>query len=218
MTTQKNPLRRTRTRLQRQGALWFEQTRAAGETFIGQSRAASVTFAQDIQAATNQFVTECSRSTNGLRSAVQKEALDWQKLVLETRDAYVEALKQRIRSLEEQAVTTREALKPEAVEATVLESTRELLSKAQSKVDERIDKTDKPKKSASKATARKTKASGKKAEAPIRNYDQLTAKDVVSRVQRLSGPQATAVLDYERARKKRATVIRAAEKRLVAAS
>jgi hypothetical protein len=39
----------------------------------------------------------------------------------------------------------------------------------------------------------------------------------VSRLQRLSGPQATAVLDYERARKKRATVIRAAEQRLSAA-
>ena len=56
------------------------------------------------------------------------------------------------------------------------------------------------------------------ADAPIRNYDQLTAKDVVARVQRLSGPQATAVLDYERSRKKRATVIRAVEKRLAAAS
>ena len=55
-------------------------------------------------------------------------------------------------------------------------------------------------------------------EAPIRNYDQLTARDVVSRIQRLSGPKATAVLEYERARKKRATVIRAAEQRLSAAS
>jgi len=34
----------------------------------------------------------------------------------------------------------------------------------------------------------------------------------------LSGPQATAVLDYEQTRKKRATVIRAVEKRLAAAS
>jgi hypothetical protein len=52
----------------------------------------------------------------------------------------------------------------------------------------------------------------------MRNYDQLSAKDVVSRVQKLSGPQATAVLYYERGRKKRATVIRAAEQRLAAAS
>ena len=61
------------------------------------------------------------------------------------------------------------------------------------------------------------KAAAKSADAPLRNYDQLTAKDVVNRVQRLSGPQATAVLEYERARKKRATVIRAAQQRLSAA-
>ncbi len=50
------------------------------------------------------------------------------------------------------------------------------------------------------------------------NYDQLTAKDVANRIQRLSAPQVAAVLDYERARKKRATVIRAVEQRLAAAS
>ena len=75
----------------------------------------------------------------------------------------------------------------------------------------------KPRK-AKAAKAKASKAPGAGADAPIRNYDQLTAKDVVARVQRLSGPQATAVLDYERARKKRATVIRAAQKRLAAAS
>ena len=112
------------------------------------------------------------------------------------------------------------------VETTVLESTRELLVKAQSTVDERIEKKAKPKKKAApkakaKPKARKPKAAkapASKGDAPIRNYDQLSAKDVVARVQRLSGPQATAVLDYERSRKKRATVIRAVEKRLSAAS
>ena len=120
---------------------------------------------------------------------------------------------------------------PEAVEATVLESTRELLAKAQTTVDERIDKGAKPKKTPPKARPRKAKAAkapakaskpakggAKATDAPIRNYDQLSAKDVVARIQRLSGPQATAVLDYERSRKKRATVIRAVEKRLAVAS
>jgi hypothetical protein len=217
--TRKNQLRRSGTRLQRQGALWFQQTRTAGEVFLGESRAASVTFARDMSTASNKLVTEWTRSTHGLRRALVKEALDWQKLVLQTRDAYVAEVKQRLRGLEQQAQSTREALTPEAVEATVLESTRELLSKAQTSVDERIGKAAKPKKAPTKAKARKPKASkapAKKADAPIRNYDQLSAKDVVTRVQRLSGPQATAVLDYERARKKRATVIRAAEKRLSA--
>lgn len=63
---------------------------------------------------------------------------------------------------------------------------------------------------------KKTPAGGG-ATVPIKNYDDLTAKDVVARIQRLSGPKASAVLDYERSRKKRATVIRAAEQRLKAA-
>jgi hypothetical protein len=222
--TRKNQLRRSGTRLQRQGALWFQQTRSAGETFVDESRAASVTFVKDMGAASDKLRNEWSRSADGLRKALQKEAFDWQKLALQTRDAYVTALKQRLRGLEAQAMTTKEALKPEVVEATVLESTKELLVKAQTTVDERIEKAAKPKKAPAKAKAKAKarkpkahKAPAKKADAPIRNYDQLSAKDVVARVQRLSGPQATAVLDYERARKKRATVIRAAEKRLAGA-
>ncbi|MDH3817159.1 MAG: hypothetical protein OES21_01015, partial [Myxococcales bacterium] len=66
--------------------------------------------------------------------------------------------------------------------------------------------------------AKPAKAETKKGQSPLRNYDRLTAKDVATRVQKLTAPQATAVLDYERARKKRATVIRAAEQRLAAAS
>ncbi len=225
--TRKNPLRRSGTRLQRQGALWLQQTRTAGETFLQESRNATITFGEELGSAGNKLAREWTRSTDGLRKAVLKEALDWQKLVIETRDAYVAEAKQRMSGLEAQAVTAREALTPEAIETTVLESTKELLSKAQETVDDRIEKTVKPakkpaKKAAPKAKAkpkaRKPKAAPKATEAPIRNYDQLSAKDVVARIQRLSGPQATAVLDYERSRKKRATVIRAVEKRLAAAS
>ena len=218
--TGKNQLRRSGTRLQKQGTLWLEQTRKAGEVFVGESKAASSIFANDLGKAGRKLALECGRSTNGLRTGLRKEALDWQKLALQTRDAYVEALRQRVRGLEAQAQNTREALTPDAVEATVLESTRELLVKAQSTLDERIEKTQPPKKAAPKAKAKaaKPKAAKKKAATPIRNYDQLSAKDVVSRVQRLSGPQASAVLEYERAKKKRATVIRAVQKRLAVAS
>lgn len=225
--TRKNPLRRSGTRLQRQGALWLQQTRTAGETFLQESRTATLTFGEELGAAGNKLAREWTRSTDGLRKALAKEALDWQKLVIQTRDAYASELKQKLSGLEAQAASTRDALTPEALETTVLESTKELLTKAQQTVDERIDKAAKPakkptKKVAPKAKAkpkaRKPKAAPKTTDAPIRNYDQLSAKDVVSRIQRLSGPQATAVLDYERSRKKRATVLRAVEKRLAAAS
>lgn len=224
--TRKNQLRRSGTRLRRQGTLSFQQTRGASEIFFAESRDASVTFARDMGAASNKLVTSTGRSADAFRKALYKEALDWQRLVLQTRDGYVAALKERFDRAQKQALSTRQALKPDSVEATVLESAKGLLEKAQSRVDERLEQATKPAKPVAVKVAKKpraakpkpVKAPAKKAEAPLRNYDQLAAKDVVNRVQRLSGPQATAVLEYERARKKRATVIRAAEQRRSASS
>ena len=219
--TRKNQLRRSGTRLQRQGALWFQQTRNAGETFVSEAQDASVTFGRDMRAAGAKLVATAGHSAQGLQKALHKEALDWQALVLQTRDGYMAALKERRERVERQALSTREALKPGAVETTVLRSAHNLLEVAQSRVDERLGQAAKPPKPASAKAASKpkaAKATAKKGAIPLRGYDQLTAKDVVNRVQRLSAPQATAVLDYERSRKKRATVIRAAEQRLAAAS
>ena len=229
--TRSNQLRRSSSRLQKQGTLSFQQTRAAGEVFLAESRTAGLTFARDMRAASEKLVSTTGRSAGAMTKAFRKEALDWQRLVLTTRDAYIAALKERFDRAERQALSAKEALKPEAVEATVLESAKGLLDKAQTRVDERLEQASQPAKPAPRKAAKKPraakprpakaqakKAETKKAEAPIRNYDKLTAKDVVNRVQRLSGPQATAVLEYERSRKKRATVIRAVEQRLSAAS
>jgi hypothetical protein len=220
-----NQLQRSGNRLQRQASLWLDQTWEAGEVFVAETREASGTFARDLDAARHKLAATVGQATRGLQKAVHKEALDWRSLVLQTRDAYVAAWKARLGELEHQASTTREALKPEAVEVTVLESARDLLERAQHKVDERLEQGAKPSKKPGPArgsrkkarTPKASKAPSKKA-APIRDYDQLTAKDVATRIQKLSGPQAEAVLDYERARKKRTTVIRAAEQRLAAAS
>jgi hypothetical protein len=222
--TRNNPLRRSGTRLEKQGKLWLQQTWNAGEIFAAESQAATLTFARDMKTASAKLVTTASRSTDAFRNALHKEALDWQKLVIQTRDAYGAAISERLQRIQHQALSTRESLKPEAVETTILESAKDLLDRAQGRVGQRLEQAAKPAavakvaaaKPASKAKA--TKARTKKGAAPLRNYDQLPARDLVSRVQRLSGPQATAVLEYERSRKKRATVIRAAEQRLSAAS
>lgn len=224
--TRNDQLRRSSTRLQKQGTLWFRQTRGAGETFLAESREAGVTFVKDLGAASSKLASTTGRSTQNFRKTLEKEVLDWQRLVLQTRSAYVAALKERFDRAERQALSTREALRPESVEVTVLGSAKDLLAKAQSRVEERLEQAAKPAKPAAMKAAKKPRAAkarpakgpAKLADAPLRNYDQLTAKDVVNRVQRLSGPQATAVLAYERARKQRATVIRAAEQRLSAAS
>lgn len=182
--THTSQLRRSGTRLQRQSVLWLQQTKGAGQLFFAESRDAGLTFARDVQSATNRLTTTVGRSTGGFQKALHKEALDWQRLAIKTRTAYVAALQDRI---------------DRAAKAVKAAPSR-LVSKT----------------GAAKADAAKPKPS--KTEAPLRNYDQLTAKDVVSRLQRLSGPQAAAVLEYERGRKKRATVIRAAEQRQAKAS
>jgi hypothetical protein len=171
-----------------------------------------------MRAAGAKLVATAGGSAQGLQKALHKEVLDWQALVLQTRDGYMAALKERRERVERQALSTREALKPGAVETTVLRSAHNLLEVAQSRVDERLGQAAKPTSAKAASKPKAAKATVKKGASPLRGYDQLTAKDVVNRVQRLSAPQATAVLDYERSRKKRATVIRAAEQRLAAAS
>jgi hypothetical protein len=216
--TGNNQLRRSGIRLRKHGALWFEQTRKAGETFIAESSLAGATFAEGLRSAGTKLVRSAGHSAQGLQSGVRKEILDWRELVLQRREAYVKALQERLESVELRALDARKALKPGMMETTVLESASELLGRAQSLLDERLQQASMAMvKPPAAKTASKRKA-GKKDPIPLRNYDQLTARDLVNKVQRLSAPQASAVLDYERARKKRATVIRAVEQRLAAAS
>ena len=217
--TRQNQLRRSSTRLQRQGSLWFQQTRTASESFVTEAQDASITFGREMSASSAKLVASLGRSAQGFQKALHKEALDWQGLALQTRDAYMAAIEERRDRVERQAQSAREALKPGAVETTVLRSAHDLLEQAQSRIDARLGEGAEP--APAKAASNKPKAAKaetKKGQSPLRNYDQLTAKDLATRVQKLTAPQATAVLDYERARKKRATVIRAAEQRLAAAS
>ena len=74
--TRKNQIRRSGTRLQRQGALWFEQTRNAGETFFEESRAASTTFTRDITAASNKLAAEWTRPAEGVRKALRTDTFE----------------------------------------------------------------------------------------------------------------------------------------------
>lgn len=219
--TGKNQFRRSGTRLRKEGTLWFQQTWNAGETLLGEAQTAGFTFGRDMGAAGTKFAATTGRSTQALQGAMHREAREWQALVLKTRDAYVAAAEQRLARAESQALSTRAALQPGAVQTAILRSVHDLLERAQAGVDARLSQGAKPvAKAPSKVKAAKAapKAASKAGQIPLRNYDQLTAKDVATRVQRLSAPQANAILDYEKARKKRATVIRAVEQRLAAAS
>jgi len=141
---------------------------------------------------------------------------------VERGQAKVEALQKRVGDVESGVSEARDALRPDAIRVRALEAAHGILESAQSVVDGQLAEVSAPKKPAPKAPPKRaprkaTPASRKvDGDAPIRNYDKLTAKDVVARIQRLSPPQASALLDYEQGRKNRATVVRAAKQRAAA--
>ncbi|MGB5812608.1 MAG: hypothetical protein WBG86_18885 [Polyangiales bacterium] len=208
---------RSSTRLQSQGVLFFQQTQKAGEAFLADSRVASVTFADAMGEAGATLVETVAKSVTTLGQAFRTEAVDWRDLSIKTREAYVAALSARFQGFEKRAEQAQAALQPTALQSKVLQATHEVLGDAQKLVEAKLDEaTEAPAKPTAKAATKARAATKKGGRIPIRNYDQLTAKDVVGRLQRLSGPQATAVLDYERSRKNRTTVVKAAKLRLAA--
>ncbi len=213
-----NKLVQSGDRLQRQSLLFFQQTQHSGGAFVSEARTASVAFGDEMTRATTKLVNSTRRSSAALGRAFRKEAISWRDLTIKTREAYVQALKAQASDLEGRAAVTWDGLRPAALQTSVLRTAHDLLGNAQGLVDGRLESATEPQKAVPRTTTpTKAKRTGHKTgRAPIRNYDRLTAKDVVERIRRLSGSQATALLDYEQVRKNRATVVRAAKQRLAA--
>lgn len=214
--SQSDQLIRSGKRLKRQSLLFFEHTRQSGREFASETRAASVTFADEIATATNKLLRSTGGSASSLGSAFRKETLNWRDLAIKTQEAYLEALRTQLSDLESKASSVREAVRPTALEARILRGSHDLLGTAQGLVDQRLTQATEADEPVARTASKTKRAAPKATRSPIRNYDQLTAKDVVARIQRLSEQQATALLDYEQTRKNRATVVRAAKQRLAA--
>ena len=221
MTTA-NPILLSGGRLRDEALVFIGETNKAAESLSKGVRKATGTYLGSLKTSGERFAASAKGSATQLRGALEKEADFWRKLVLKTRAAYVGELQKRVGDVESGVTGARDALRPDALRLRALETAHELLESAQSVVDGQLADVTKPKKPAPKAppkrAPRKATPASRKAEgdAPIRNYDKLTAKDVVARIQRLSPPQASALLDYEQGRKNRATVIRAAKQRAAA--
>lgn len=214
--SQTDQLIRSGNRLQQQSLLFLQQTRQSGVDFATETRSAGVTFSDEVASAATKLARSTGRSASTLGRVFRKEAVNWRDLVIKTREAYLGTIKSQVGDLENRAASVREALRPTALEASVLRTSHDLLGGAQELVDERLALAKEPTKPPRKTTKKARPTAPKAARTPIRNYDQLTAKDVVARIQRLSDQQATVLLDYEQTRKNRATVIRAAKQRLAA--
>lgn len=212
-------LQKTQTSVLGQGAQLFGQTREAGFRFVSTTREAGEQFLAEAQDAGITFLEETRTAGSTFAGTFRAEAGAWKSLF----DSEV-AKPIRLRAETAQSRANALAVKTQrkSIEELVLRSVRDFLEKAGVAVEGRLKALDGRKAPTTKRRKQPSHSKGSVAKTgtkkPLRNYDELSARDVVARVHRLSGTQVNAILRYEKAQKKRATVIRAAQQRIAAAS
>lgn len=207
----------TQTKILKQGALFLGQTRDAGARFAETTFEAGEQFAAETRDASASFAEETKTAGSAFAGTVGAELRAWQALF---QARITDPTIGRAQLVQDRATALAVKARPETIEELILRSVQDVLKRAGLLVDERLKglgQSKKRPKKARKGPSRKTvsKTQGK---TPLRNYDKLSARDVVARIQRLSGPQVSEVLSYEKAKKARATVIRAAQQRAAVAS
>lgn len=221
-------LKESQARLVQQGTAWFEKTTKAGQTFAGKTRTAGTTFLDQTRKAGTQFVSQSRTATEGLAAGVRTEASLWADAVGLSR---FEAEIPRLPKTDDVVSAER------SLERRILGALQSALDELHGRVKARLTWLEQqglqlPAETETASGAPKTngaaKTNGAKANGtsktngakpadpvpPITGYDELSAKDVVARLERVTGEKAEAILAYENATKKRQTVIRAAEARL----
>ena len=218
MQTITTKLEESRARIVQQGSQFVTQTSSATTTFLGKTKKARERFTADTRKAGELLATDATTAGKTLVTGLSAEARMWLGSIdLESR---LPALPENVGGLKVASVRT--------LERDVLAFVEKVLTEAVSRVSGRVKDLDVlvgPQLPATSATtaatksAKSTTSNGKvKAPdvAPISGYDDMSAKDVVTRLERMTDEKATQVLAYESANKKRATVLRAAEQRLAA--
>ena len=106
---------------------------------------------------------------------------------------------------------------PRSVEGQVLRVVHKAIEDLGERVEARIEVLDQAAVVALPA-AKKAKVKSQKAakalSVPVRGYDALTAREATAVIQSATAAKVESILEYERANKGRATVVRAAEARL----
>lgn len=213
MQTITTKLEESRARIVQQGSQFVTQTSSATTAFLGKTKKARERFATDTRKAGELLATEATSAGKTLATGLSAEARMWLGSI--DLEARLPALPENVSGLKVPS--------PRALERDVLAFIEKVLTEAVSRVGGRVKDLDVlvgpqlPATTATTAKAKTTTSNGKvKAPdiAPISGYDDMSAKDVVTRLERMTDEKASAVLAYESANKKRATVLRAAEQRL----
>lgn len=213
----------SRARLVQQGSLFVQQTSTAATTFVEKTKKAGEKFVADTKKASDQLTASATSAGKAFTTGLSAEASMWLS-TLET-SAKLPALP---RDLDATSVPS-----PRVIEKDLLVRVEKLIDLLAHRVHDRVlfldtltgpqlPATTAPKSAkASNGAAAKAsvepKASSSVTGAPISGYDELSAKDIVAKLERLSDEKTAAVIAYETANKKRATILRAAEQRLAEA-
>jgi hypothetical protein len=211
MQTITTKLGESRARIVQQGSQFVQQTSGAATAFIGKTRKARERFTTDTRKAGELLSMEAVRASKAFAAGLNAEAQMW--LGTLELDGRLPAIPANVSDIKIPS--------PYAVERDILARVEKVLALATKRIHVRVKDLDSlvsaqlPASTTPAAAKSKNGAAAPKG-APISGYDDMSAKDVVTRLERMTDDKATAVLAYETANKKRATVLRAAEQRLAA--
>ena len=214
----------SQSRLLEQSLSFVKNTRGASDQLFSRTVDAGGAFVDEARGASGSFVSQTREAGEDLVAIVQNEVEAWVSYLKTQELLQLPELPESISAPELPA-----KLSTADIERQILEAVRQALSavegqvgQLEGRIDGRLKLIGKPASlpKSAKAKAKKPAAGKSKAatseKAPFRGYDAMTAKDVAARVARLAGDKAEAVLAYEKANKKRATVLRAAKQRIAA--
>lgn len=174
----------------------------------------SLTFVSETREAGQQFVHHTAEAG---RSALERTRGAGEHLVESVRGE-AEAWREFLRSQQEQLTDgIRQLVSPRAVEIRLLTTVHQSLAQIDDRVEGRLATYEEAPTGTSEGKggkSKKSKGNGKAKPFPIRNYESLTAKDVVARLDGLREADLKAVRAYERRHKQRQTVLKATEQRL----
>ncbi|MBX3247514.1 MAG: hypothetical protein KF901_10060 [Myxococcales bacterium] len=194
-------------RLRERGVTFIHETQAAGRGLLGETRRASEEFARTTRSAGEELVRTTRSAGEELVRALQEETTQLietaRKLATMPRlPAPVEVGERAVHEARDQSAK---------LQSELLVRLKKALQTAEAKVDSRLEQVEAPKRASKPKGAKATKAT-KATKAPLADYDALTAKEVVAKLAELDGRGVDALIAYERANKKRKTILDAAEK------
>lgn len=208
-------LEASRERLVQQGTAFFQQSSGAAESFFEKTRKAGRKFGEDTRKAGQAFATTTTVASRELVTGIRAEAETWRTTLLASVPTPVIA----------SDASGSHLASPKALERELLLQVEQLLGRIVGRVHSRVELLDTlvgpqlPAEVPSTVAAKNATKNGAEhgaLVAPFTNYDELSAKEIVARLERMSDEKTAAVHAYELATKKRATVLRAAEVRLAA--